>query len=632
MNIDNFCNLGAALQNKQIEVGKQPQVYFYRSNEDSIYEMLSEGYFNALNLRVAKDDLILLYSPKDEQKVFAKVVSNSGGIVQIIEMSEDDFQHNEMPTPSAEYLNKIIQYIGNTTSEYTNGFFYKCVESSGNYLWENIIVQDSYLKSETYNKTEIDTELAKKLNTDGSNTFTGVLKMRSTASFKGAVAPSWSGIGIYELNDNDSVSLMASMEKIDGFTPASNNTYNIGVNSRKWKNLYLAGKAHVPTINNGGDIAVPTVAGTMARVEDIENKISNCITYIPQDIKLEIENGSFVLKSGSKLTTGDGTQYVTTTDFTISVGAPDGQRLVLITRNTTDGSLAALVGINGINIFSGPTAPTTTQTVSYWYDTTNRVIKKTQDTGVTWEVIPDTDICLPIGLVTFSSGTATNKDQVFNGFGYIGSTAYVLQGVKGLIPNGRNADGTLKSIEFTYTELKTYTVSGTNTYYIRCKDNYLNAFVSSAYYDEVKNEVIYNNNKQSEAICGKFSFENSQITSFTPKTVFHALDYNDKEYIGHQAMPSDRYTDLTLGASGTSYTAPADGWVIFRRTSTASGQYLQLANNTSASLQYFVQSGANSGVIGASIPVKKGDAFTVGYNLGSSTNQIFRFIYSEGSK
>lgn len=100
-------------------------------------------------------------------------------------------------------------------------------------------------------------------------TFTDVIKMRASVSFKGAVAPSWSGIGIYELNDDDSVSLMASMEKIDGFTPASNNTYNIGVNSRKWKDLYLAGKAYIPTINNGGDITVPISAGTMALISDI---------------------------------------------------------------------------------------------------------------------------------------------------------------------------------------------------------------------------------------------------------------------------------------------------------------------------------------------------------------------------
>ncbi len=181
MNIDNFCNLGAALQNKQVEVGKQPQIFFYRSNEDSIYEMLSDGYFNALNLRVAKDDLILLYSPNNEQKVFARVVSNNGGIVKIREMTEDDFQHVEMPVPSIEYLNKIIQYIGETTTEapiYVNGFFYKCVENSGVYSWENIIVQDSYLKSETYNQTEIDNKLSEKANVHDA-TLTGTTTINS---------------------------------------------------------------------------------------------------------------------------------------------------------------------------------------------------------------------------------------------------------------------------------------------------------------------------------------------------------------------------------------------------------------------------------------------------------------------
>ena len=37
------------------------------------------------------------------------------------------------------------------------------------------------------------------------------------------------------------------------------------------------------------------------------NNISNCITEIPQDIKLELNNGTLILKAGSKVYKGDGT-------------------------------------------------------------------------------------------------------------------------------------------------------------------------------------------------------------------------------------------------------------------------------------------------------------------------------------
>ena len=39
-----------------------------------------------------------------------------------------------------------------------------------------------------------------------------------------------------------------------------------------------------------------------------------------------------------------------------------------------------------------------------------------------------------------------------------------------------------------------------------------------------------------------------------------ALDYNDKSEISGWGMPSSRYINLTLGASGTVYTAPANGY------------------------------------------------------------------------
>ena len=87
MKIENFCNLGAALQTQTTESLKQPQVYFYRSLEDTIPEMLTNGYFDALERRVQKNDFMILYHPIDgenkRQIIFTKVISNNGGAVRI---------------------------------------------------------------------------------------------------------------------------------------------------------------------------------------------------------------------------------------------------------------------------------------------------------------------------------------------------------------------------------------------------------------------------------------------------------------------------------------------------------------------------------------------------------------------
>lgn len=48
------------------------------------------------------------------------------------------FQFSSMPAPSADYLDQYVQYVGVTTADYTEGYFYKCVLKDGNYLWESV--------------------------------------------------------------------------------------------------------------------------------------------------------------------------------------------------------------------------------------------------------------------------------------------------------------------------------------------------------------------------------------------------------------------------------------------------------------------------------------------------------------
>jgi hypothetical protein len=109
---------------------------------------------------------------------------------------------------------------------------------------------------------------------------------------------------------------------------------------------------------------------------------------------------------------------------------------------------------------------------------------------------------------------------------------------------------------------------------------------------------------------------------------------DNSSVIARYAMPSDKYIDLTLGASGSTYTAPANGWLVFCKAANAAGQYIQL-NGTITSLGY-----RNNMLVGGDtptngylcycyMPMAKGQSTAVYYNAGGNT-MCFRFIYAEG--
>lgn len=99
-----------------------------------------------------------------------------------------------------------------------------------------------------------------------------------------------------------------------------------------------------------------------------------------------------------------------------------------------------------------------------------------------------------------------------------------------------------------------------------------------------------------------------------------------KKLVANLGMPSaSSYIDLTLGASGSTYTAPANGYLYIYKTGTAIGQYVSF--NTGICLYEFCY---NTGY-GTTLlfPVKKNDVVTYTYSLAGATN-IFRFHYAQG--
>lgn len=265
-----------------------------------------------------------------------------------------------------------------------------------------------------------------------------------------------------------------------------------------------------------------------------ETQITNCITKIPQDIKLELSNGTLTLKAGSKVyvPNGSGKFNVVTISNDLSSNSSLTTNKVMLVLNKNYNGLYSFVLENQ---YSGTTEPSNPNTGTIWYDTTNNLIKRYS--GTSWE----SGVSFPICIANMVSGTG-NKfksiDQVFNGFGYIGSTVFALPGVKGLIPNGRNTDGTLRNFEFTTSNVLTYTYTsatgnfnGFSAFQKSQNNNVFLSYDSLKYwkYNENKN-MFFGGSSDATGFCynALLSVDGSgKITSFAPKTPFHAVDYSE---------------------------------------------------------------------------------------------------------
>ena len=105
---------------------------------------------------------------------------------------------------------------------------------------------------------------------------------------------------------------------------------------------------------------------------------------------------------------------------------------------------------------------------------------------------------------------------------------------------------------------------------------------------------------------------------------------NNSSLISGYSMPSDRYIDLELGASGTTYVAPANGWFTLSKSASASNQYIDFFNETTNIGVKCWSTSSNVQRL-TTPPVRKGQVMNCSYNAGGTVH-FFRFIYAEGDK
>ena len=371
------------------------------------------------------------------------------------------------------------------------------------------------------------------------------------------------------------------------------------------------------------------------------SQITNCITKIPQDIKLELNDGTLTLKAGSSGYKCDGnfTKHTTSEDLSRKP-AVSAQLFMYIDENNNFAEYFV------DRFFSGDSAPTVSSSTAFWYDTTTKKMKKTLDTGGSWS---ESNISLPMALVTCDATQGiTSIDQVFNGFGYIGNSWYRLPGVKSLYSDGFNNDGSYKSIDTVSAKVDVYTATSDRSGQLVIQPD---AIISGKVYEinsrkdnlGVGNYYVIDENKHffydgsvwtpfNRAIVGNATYDSTgRIISHNVKPCFQAVDRSDTEWASTAGKPSDRYVDLTLSASGSSYNAISNGWFsLWQKDSTTS-----VGKITIRRLSDKFGVGTENSITGYTnliLPVQKGEIVAVYYSSITSTDFQFRFIYDEGTK
>ena len=156
--------------------------------------------------------------------------------------------------------------------------------------------------------------------------------------------------------------------------------------------------------------------------------------------------------------------------------------------------------------------------------------------------------------------------------------------------------------------------------------------------DMTDSTSVYKGKKYLYFYVGQFSQSATEQTAGLNAELFNGkvdldaqnLSTQGKSLVSGLGMPSGNYDELTFGASGATYAAPANGWFCAVRTSTAtSNNYLRIINTTSGLSLSFVSDSTNGGVKNVFVPAIKDDVIQIEYGSSSSATNL-RFVYAEG--
>ncbi len=323
-------------------------------------------------------------------------------------------------------------------------------------------------------------------------------------------------------------------------------------------------------------------------ISNWSSNVTNCITEIPQDIKLELNDGILTLKAGSKVYVPNGVgvfdEIIVPNDLSYSyAGATVGPNDGLMFYDSTANVLF-------LDARTQTESGTSRTSVNTFYNTDTNIIDSIND------FVPSQSdrISFPVCSVKYGtnvSGTGhISLQKTFNGFGYIGSTRFALPRIEWLSSNGINDDGTSKSIKRTNTNVLVETLSSgtvnnivmvlatgsiwTSGKYIESETepsgSYIVWYKPSENILRSKAEGNWNINNNI-VVYGYYDTSSDQITGFRTKQPFRAVDYSDTECMTKGALSNiingadTKVGDVyyTSAADNTSVYAPSGGkWLV----------------------------------------------------------------------
>ena len=336
----------------------------------------------------------------------------------------------------------------------------------------------------------------------------------------------------------------------------------------------------------------------------LNEKITNCLLEVPQRIKYDLTDGTLTIKASSVVIVPYGTedrtsefpvgatfinenfkvydtQYVSCHDgisrfFVWAEMIEDVPHVVQGTSTETGVEFIDLTTNSGTDwgttgCGSGTTARTDN---GYQYYTNTNFVKKHSSGVANAEVYS-----LPIMITSKTKGVPTKINQVFKVMGCFVSVFWVDKGIKALVPDFKNEDGTYKNIEwenniFSF-HINTLTNRQKQVMFFDIKDNMcagLGARFSNDVYNHITYELVYDNSlngyfysyntsdnytlKKGLIVAYTTIDANGVYTALSPKQAFRAVDYND--YVNIVSSPITALcTTRATTTSSASNTKPA---------------------------------------------------------------------------
>lgn len=387
--------------------------------------------------------------------------------------------------------------------------------------------------------------------------------------------------------------------------------------------------------------------------QNLINFTTNRILEIPQTVKLELNDGVCTIKAGTIIYVPNGFESDNTTLKFDTVEVPaditipnDISETCMIGAYSSRMSQWRCKFVDGVCIAtSGDDFPSSPINAQRHYKTNENKIY-TYTTSAGWTTSTES---FPIAIITYNSDkTVVSIDQLFNGFGYIGSMLFALPGVKCQFADGNNNDGTLKSfvktidniiirnnLEAETGEAICFILDGINYYAVWMCNYHISAtqpndqegsvwFDGKKFYKKEKNGEWKQKNLFTAV---RYSVNQGKVTRFAPSDV-NSINCYSRADLSSLGMPSSKYIDLTLGVSGSTYIAPANGWFFMDVGLTGTTGAAQLACGVIGA-SAIPQTGVSPSY--AFLPVYAGNVVKLTYGLSAKFN-AFRFIYAQGEQ